>query len=347
MGINTVQNPPGGPGIFPGSATVTKGRVGRNFPSWMTSMSNRRTSMPPPVAPLLPSYALPIGWGPTPPHRNKRLQEVLGTGVTNQSLTGREIMSAPPAKTIPLPKFVSRRPPSISQMSYMHQKGGTPGETTEENTAREEDSSEATSSAIPQEEEKRGRKPRDTDCIGLKSRFSFKEPIAKTAAEYIPQEEVQHKRKEVIQERFHKIVTTTLKKTSSLFRDLKESRHQESGIKKAAKGAPSTGERMLDQWRVWEDFCNSTNTNPGEPELHQLNDFLEDAEIGSIMDRGKKRKRSAIGLLRAVSWMARRAQCPTLMAHLDCQTIKNSLEQTNRNRAQGNHGTSRQSGGGL
>ena len=143
-------------------------------------------------------------------------------------------MSAPPAKTMPLPKFVSGRPPSISQINFMHRKGGTPGDTVEEKASGEEASQETTSPAIPPAEEKRGRKPRDTNCIGLKSRFSFKEPIAKTASEYIPQEVVQQKRKEVIQARFHKIVTETLMETSSLFMDLKESRHGESGIKKAA-----------------------------------------------------------------------------------------------------------------
>ena len=184
-------------------------------------------------------------------------------------------MSAPPAKAMPLLKFVSRRPPPISQINFMHRTGGTPGATVEEKASGEDAPQEAACQATPPAVEKRGRKPRNTDCIGLKSRFSFKEPPAKTASEYIPQEDVQQKRKEIVQARFHKIVTETLMETSSLFLDLKESRHAEVGIKKAANGSPSTGERMLDQWRVWEDFCNSTDANPGAPEMHRPNDFLD------------------------------------------------------------------------
>ena len=78
---------------------------------------------------------------------------------------------------------------------------------------------------------------------------------------------------------------------------------------------------MLDQWTIWENHCASTGTNPGAPKLHQLHDSLVDAQTGSIMDRGKKRQRSAIGLLRAIGWTARKAQCEILMRMLSSKTI--------------------------
>ena len=121
------------------------------------------------------------------------------------------------------------------------------------------------------------------------------------------QKETQEKRLEVIKCRFHKIVTRTLQEASGLYMDLLESNHQEEGIKTAASGAPATCERMLDQWAIWENHCLSTGTNLGAPKLHQLHDFLIDAKTGSIMDRGKKRERSAIGLMRAIGWVARKS----------------------------------------
>ena len=77
---------------------------------------------------------------------------------------------------------------------------------------------------------------------------------------------------------------------------------------------------MLGQWAVWPNYCLSTGTGAGAPQLHQLNDFLEDALTGSIMDRGKKRERSAIGFLRAIGWIASKAQCQTLMKHIQSPT---------------------------
>ena len=55
---------------------------------------------------------------------------------------------------------------------------------------------------------------------------------------------------------------------------------------------------MLDQWTVWS----------------------MDAFTGSIMDKGKKRERSAIGLLRAIGWISRKAQCQTFMKHTGSPT---------------------------
>ena len=112
--------------------------------------------------------------------------------------------------------------------------------------------------------------------------------------------------------------------------DLLESNHQEEGIKTAASGAPSTCERMLDQWSIWGNHCSSTRTNPGAPKLHQVRDFLVDAKTGSIMDHGQKPQRSAIGLMRAIGWVARKAQCELLLRILASTTITPSWEKSDQ-----------------
>ena len=43
--------------------------------------------------------------------------------------------------------------------------------------------------------------------------------------------------------------------------------------------------------------------------------------MGSLVDRGKRRQRSAIGLLRAIGWIARKAQCEPLIKMLASKTI--------------------------
>ena len=96
---------------------------------------------------------------------------------------------------------------------------------------------------------------------------------------------------EIARDRFLNIVGGTFNQSSKLWCDLQESKHREPGIRKAASGAPSTCERMLDQWAVWSNHCLSTGTESGAPQLYQLNDFLEDALTGSIMERCKKRER--------------------------------------------------------
>ena len=98
----------------------------------------------------------------------------------------------------------------MTQRNYLQQREAPTGEATSEEAARAQTLLEAPSVTNIQEEPPRGRKPRDTDSIGLKSRFSFQEPPANTGTDYVPQEEVQSKRKEAIQDRVHKTVTTTL-----------------------------------------------------------------------------------------------------------------------------------------
>ena len=121
----------------------------------------------------------------------------------------------------------------------------------------------------------------------------------------------------IARDRFLKTVDGTFNQSSNMWCDRQGSKHRETSIRKAVPGAPSTCERMLDQWAVWSNHCLSTGTGSGAPQLYQLNDFLGDALTGSIMDRGKKRERSAIGLLRAISWVANRAQCRCFLGHIE------------------------------
>jgi len=239
-------------------------------------------------------------------------------------------MRAVSPERIPLPKFVTTRPPprigwNFSQFRVNPENPGSSGsQTPQPEEVQQVVAGPATSGSNDTPEETRSKKakqPPDTDCIGLKSRFSFTEESAPTVREYVGQKECQEKRANVIQDRFHTIVTETLQESSTLYMYRLEPRHQEDGIRKAASGAPSTCERMLDQWTIWENHCASTGTNPGAPKLHQLHDFLVDAQTGSIMDRGKKRQRSAIGLLRAIGWTARKAQCDILLRMPSSRTI--------------------------
>ena len=126
---------------------------------------------------------------------------------------------------------------------------------------------------------------------------------------------------EIARDRFLNIVGGTFNQSSKLRCDLQGSKHRGTGISKAASGAPSTCERMLDQRAVWSNHCLSTGTEAGAPQLYQLDDFVEDALTGSIMDRCKKRERPAIGLLRAISCVAHMAQCQCFLGHIESRTI--------------------------
>ena len=98
-------------------------------------------------------------------------------------------------------------------------------------------------------------------------------------------------------------MTETLLESNALYLGLLKSRRQENGIRKAAFGVVSACERMLYQWGAWDNHCASTGANPGAPKPDQFNDFLVDAQMGTTMDRGKKRQRTAIGLLRDIGWV--------------------------------------------
>ena len=274
---------------------------------------------------------LPISWCPIPAHRNTRLLEILGPQIATPSLTGSEILRAISPGRIPMPKFVSiRQPPKIAWSFFQFRNIAPPQEAVPETQVK---ACPPESKAPEPPPTKKVKPPPDTNCIGIKSRFSFSETPAKTAAEYVGQRETQEKRLEVIKQRFYKIVTGTLEESSSLYMDLLESNHQEEGIKTAASGSPATCERMLDQWAIWENHCFSTGTNPGALKLHQLHDFLTDAKPGSTMDRGKKRERSAIGLMRAIGWVARKAQCTILIQIMASKQSHPSGTRKNRRNA--------------
>ena len=322
-GISLMQNTPNSPARFSGSALVTKMREGRNFPKWLVA-GNPGKQVPPPVAPLMASAPLPISWCPTPAHRDARLLEILGSQIATPSLTGSEILRPVSPGRIPMPKFVSIRPPPKISWNFSQFRNDVPPRVAPY-VAQEKASPPEVKAPEPPPRRKI-KPPPDTNCIGMRSRFSFSEAPAKTMTEYVGQRETRETRLQVIKQRFYKIVMGTLEESSTLYMDLLESLHQDEGIKKAASGSPGTCERMLDQWAIWENHCLSTGTNPGAPKLHQLHDFLIDARTGTIMDRGKKRQRSAIGLLRAIGWVARKAQCAILLRILTSKTITSFWE---------------------
>ena len=67
--------------------------------------------------------------------------------------------------------------------------------------------------------------------------------------------------------------------------------------------APSTLKKRLQGWLRWSSFCDLSNINEATPDLAQIS-FLESLSIGSLVDRGRERRKSAVATLGAMQFGA-------------------------------------------
>ena len=81
--------------------------------------------------------------------------------------------------------------------------------------------------------------------------------------------------------------------------------------------AVSTLKRHLVGWRTWSNFCMTLGWSAGSPFLQQLLDFLQCLVDGSLSDRGKSRRRSALGVLSAMTFAAHKLSLSGLLRLLD------------------------------
>ena len=99
---------------------------------------------------------------------------------------------------------------------------------------------------------------------------------------------------------------------------------------------------LATNWMPWTEPCKAERALPeecyklgrssrttrrrwvstGAPPAVQLLDFLHDASTGALSNRSRGRLRSAKALLKAINWMAVRAQTKALLERLGKSTIK-------------------------
>ena len=89
------------------------------------------------------------------------------------------------------------------------------------------------------------------------------------------------------------------------------------------KSAPNTLRRHLSGWRVWASFCATLQWRAGAPSLQQLLDFVQGLQNGIRDDRGKNRKRSAMGVLNGMNYAAQVLSLSVLQEHLATPLLKN------------------------
>ena len=90
-----------------------------------------------------------------------------------------------------------------------------------------------------------------------------------------------------------------------------------------AKSAPNTLRRHLSGWRVWASFCTTLQWRAGAPLLQQVLDFIHGLQYGIRDDRGRNRKRSALGVLNSMNFAAQVLSLSVLQEHLATPLIKN------------------------
>lgn len=81
--------------------------------------------------------------------------------------------------------------------------------------------------------------------------------------------------------------------------------------------AVSTLKRHLVGWRAWSNFCMTLGWSAGSPSLQQLLDFLQCLVDGSLSDRGESRRRSALGVLSAMTFAAHKLSLSGLLRLLE------------------------------
>ena len=81
--------------------------------------------------------------------------------------------------------------------------------------------------------------------------------------------------------------------------------------------AVSTLKRHLVGWRAWSNFCVTLGWSAGSPSLQQLLDFLQCLVDGSRSDRGPARRRSALGVLSAMTFAAHKLSLSCLLNLLE------------------------------
>ena len=89
------------------------------------------------------------------------------------------------------------------------------------------------------------------------------------------------------------------------------------------KSAPNTLRRHLSGWRVWASFCATLQWRAGAPSLQQLLDFVQGLQNGIRDDRGKNRKRSAMGVLNGMNYAAQVLSLSVLQEHLATPLLRN------------------------
>ena len=69
---------------------------------------------------------------------------------------------------------------------------------------------------------------------------------------------------------------------------------------------PATLKKHLNGWLRWAAYCKISGLDCAEPSCAQLVGFLESLAVGSFLDRGKGRRKSAVSILSAMSFGARK-----------------------------------------
>ena len=78
--------------------------------------------------------------------------------------------------------------------------------------------------------------------------------------------------------------------------------------------APATLRRHLSGWRAWLSFCASAAWPACRPSLSQMLDFLASLSEGAITDRGRRRRKTALGVLSVLKFAASKFQVEQLAA---------------------------------
>ena len=81
--------------------------------------------------------------------------------------------------------------------------------------------------------------------------------------------------------------------------------------------APATLRRHLSGWRAWLSFCASAAWPACRPSLSQMLDFLASLAEGSITERGRRRRKTALGVLSALKFAAYKFQVEQLQSVLE------------------------------
>ena len=95
--------------------------------------------------------------------------------------------------------------------------------------------------------------------------------------------------------------------------------------------APATLRRHLSGWRAWLSFCASATWPACRPSLSQMLDFLASLSEGAVSDRGRRRRKTALGVLSALKFAAYKFQVEQLQSVLESPLVtawQNSAEWT-------------------
>jgi hypothetical protein len=122
--------------------------------------------------------------------------------------------------------------------------------------------------------------------------------------------------------RWQELVNTTLWQHSQLWQTAQGSNHAAAHVKQAViRLHGSTLARYFNTWEVWQEWALTAGIEVAAPSQAALADFMYELQAGALRDRGAGRMSNATNAIKAMRFVAKKAQLRELSTIMDGELI--------------------------